>query len=857
MRKFLEKYIPIMIFLIVSVFTITYSITYATSEGIEKSIIEKSESFSQWEELKEDERELFFQPPYFDINLKDSVKRSTYNEYLGESEEPVIKFNLKKQLENIGEIIVKDQKLTQSCWAFSYSSVIETTIANKYKRPVLEYSPMHIDYVAASLYNRKAGIGGTQMMSLAYGASGLGPVYENDFSFESVYNEKTNIENPFYLSDINKVDLTQQSSARIESATKFASIYKTYTEDSITYKDSKSAKANVYEEDEVQALRKLIKTHIKENGAVAASIYSDFEQTGETTFSSIGGFFNPTKNAYYVNDPNYKPNHAVTIVGWDDEFSKDNFVLDKKPLKDGAYIVLNSYGSNFGSNGYFYMSYEDAFIETTLYGIDEIVEKETDNQKFYDNLYEYDELGANYGLYSINENRTAYLDSGYAANVFKRKDKQCKEYLSEVGIFLLSTQGIEIYVNSVDEKLENCTLVGTYTGSNALEAGYHTLKLASPIELTGEKFVIKIKYINSERTTIPIESNLLQSGLSSVDNQYDTAVSNKGESFISYEGTKWHDLYDYKVSSSITLKNTNACIKAFTTISKSEPIVEATGITLDKDSLNLEVGEKVSLVATVLPEETTNKDVIWESDNINVVTISNGLIEAIGEGIATITVKTQDGKFVDTCAITVEKITENPNLGQPEIPAPEVTEPESGVTQPEPGVSEPEPEVTEPERDDSSSDEPSIVAVTGVKLDKNSLNMEVGQKTNLVATITPLDATNKEVIWKSSNEEIATISDNGIIEALKSGKAVITVTTRDGNFTASSEITISEKTNTEDDIYVEKEPAKIEQVEDATTIEGTIPRAGEKTIIGIAIIITIVMIVCYKKYKKIKKYKIY
>lgn len=75
-------------------------------------------------------------------------------------------------------------------------------------------------------------------------------------------------------------------------------------------------------------------------------------------------------------------------------------------------------------------------------------------------------------------------------------DTNKKEYLTEVGIGLMSTEGIEVYVNSQDGDVKNAnTLVATATGTNALESGYHSLKLANPIELTGEKFVIKVKYI--------------------------------------------------------------------------------------------------------------------------------------------------------------------------------------------------------------------------------------------------------------------------------------------------------------------------------------------------------------------------
>ena len=1071
MKKFLKKQIAIIVLTLLLLSTVAF----ATSEEDKIILIEKSESFLQWEKLSEEERKSAIQPSYFDINLKDSIKRSTYNQYLSESATLETEYNLKDQLSNI---FVKNQKSVGACWAFAYSNAIETTIENKYNRQVMEYSPMHMDYMTGTIYNRTIGEGGSFLMALAYGASGLGPVYEEDFPFESVYDEENNTEEEYYLNDISEVELNQISRARIEDAILFAPIYKSYSTDSITYKDSNAWFGyNTYTEDEVEVIRQLIKTHIKENGAVTASFYSDMGITSSDEIVSQRGYYNSETNAYYCDSTINTANHAVTIVGWDDNFSKENFPEDYRPLNDGAYIVLNSWGSEFGDNGYFYVSYDDAFIEQTLCGITEITEKET--QELYDNIYEYDELGANYGLYSINDTQTAYLDSGYAANVFTREQTEENEYLSEVGIFLSTTQGVEVYVNPTDDNIDNCSLVATYTGSNALESGYHTLKLSSPVELTGDKFVVKIKYMNSEKVAIPIECNLLDSGFTTQSNQYDTAISNQGESFISYEGTTWNDLYNYTIDK-YTLKNTSACIKAFTTLSEAPSTVAVTGVTLDRETVTIKEGETSSFVATVLPQNATNQNITWTSDNESVATVENGVVTGVAEGTATITVTTEDGNFTDTCIVTVEKVktepetvvvtgvtldketvtikegetsslvatvlpenatnqnitwtsdnesvatvkngvvtgvvkgtatitvtTEDGNFTdtcivtvekvetetEPETVAvtgvtldketvtikegqtatlkatvlPEnatnkevtwtssnesiatisngvitgasegtatitvttkdgnftdtctvtvekvETEPETivvtGVTLdkeavtikegqtstlkatvlPEnatnknitwtssnenvatisngviTGVAEGTATITVTTKDGNFTDtcavtvekEELIVDVSGVKLDKISLDMQVGEKINLVATIQPINATIKEVTWTSSNEQVAKISENGIIEALKEGKTTITVTTKDGKFTASCEVIVSAKTNVDDDIYTEtqQQPGKIENVEDTTIAKGEIPKAGAKTIVMLVVALIVITTIVYKKNKKFEDIK--
>lgn len=594
---------------------------------------------------------LSYQLKNFDIDLKSSIKRSTYNELLSESTNLGSSYDMSEKY----DIIVKNQQQTGCCWAFAYSSMIETSLKDN-----KEYSPMHIDYSMSKLYNKTPGLGGNFPMALSYAASESGPVYEEDFSFESVYDETNNEEDKFFLADLDTVNLDKYTArARIEDVKYFPSIIKKYSGNTLTY--TSSAGVN-YTEKEVTAVRNLVKQHIKNEGAVIASFYTDFarmyidengngvrdpEETKEV-IASKKNYYDLQNNSFFIKSGEV-PNHAVTIIGWDDNFSKDNFKLqENKPQHNGAYIAINSYGEEFGKNGMFYISYDDCIIEQQMLGIEKITKTNNDSKEVK-YKYEYDEIGANDAIMA------KQTEIVYGANVFTKKDSKHIETLNEIGIHLLTAEGIEIYVNPNNSDLSKCELVASYTGENALEAGYHILKLASPVQLTGNQFVVKIKYINKESPNVPIEYNFKSNNVigatDEIKEMYKNAKSSAGESFVSIDGNKWSDLNTLKVNLN-TYKDSSICIKAFTT--QGDEKVAVTGITLNKSSLSMQVGDNANLVATIKPTNAFNKNVKWTSSDSKVATISDkGIINAKSKGTTTITVTTDDGKFTANCKVTV------------------------------------------------------------------------------------------------------------------------------------------------------------------------------------------------------------
>lgn len=158
--------------------------------------------------------------------------------------------------------------------------------------------------------------------------------------------------------------------------------------------------------------------------------------------------------------------------------------------------------------------------------------------------------------------------------------------------------------------------------------------------------------------------------------------------------------------------------------------VPVSGVSLSKTNIDLKVGEAAGLSAIIAPANATNKNVTWISSDTNVATVDiNGKVTAVSSGSAIITVTTVDGGFTAECKVTVK----NP--------------------------------------------------VTSVSLNKNDVTLDIGDTEKLIADILPKNATVKDVIWTTSNEYIATVDSNGVVTALTSGEAVITVTTKDGGFT--------------------------------------------------------------------------
>lgn len=142
------------------------------------------------------------------------------------------------------------------------------------------------------------------------------------------------------------------------------------------------------------------------------------------------------------------------------------------------------------------------------------------------------------------------------------------------------------------------------------------------------------------------------------------------------------------------------------------------------------------------------------------------------------------------------------------------------------------------------------IDVTGVSLDKTTLSLVQDSSYTLTATITPSDATNKKLIWKSDDENIATV-ENGKVTAKSVGTTTITVSTDDGDYTATCKVDVTKKSSLSNDSEkIDSNESKVQEKKDDTIAPNKLPNAGvSKVIVLIISVIVIISIVFFKKYK--------
>ena len=293
------------------------------------------------------------------------------------------------------------------------------------------------------------------------------------------------------------------------------------------------------------------------------------------------------------------------------------------------------------------------------------------------------------------------------------------------------------------------------------------------------KFAGETKYITSIQpisvSTSDGTAPILPTEVTAVYN--DNTTANLSVIWNSIDPTKYEDAGTFFVSGNLE----DTTIPAIVNVTVKLTIKPVTDVSLNKTSMTLAVGgETGALTAIIEPDKATNKTITWSSSNESVATVKDGVVTPVGQGTAVITVTTVDGNKTASSTITVEP----------------------------------------------------IIEVTDVTLDKASMILKVGgENGTLIATVAPNKATNKTVTWSSSNESVATVKD-GVVTPVGQGTAVVTVTTVDGNKTASSTITVEPLIIGVTDIKLDKASMTLIVGGEAETLIATVTpnKATNKTV---------------------------
>ena len=330
----------------------------------------------------------------------------------------------------------------------------------------------------------------------------------------------------------------------------------------------------------------------------------------------------------------------------------------------------------------------------------------------------------------------------------------------------IDVEGIALNESSISlVEGKNFTLVATVTPDNAtdktvtwstsdaavatVENGVVTAVAAGTATITakaGDKTAICV--VTVAKATIDVEGIALnESSISLVEGKNFTLVATVTPDNATDKTVTWtttdanvatveNGVVTAVAAGTATITATAGNQTATCVVTVEKATIDVEGITLNESSISLVEGKNFTLVATVTPDSATDKTVTWTTSDANVATVENGVVTAVAAGTATITATAGDKKV--TCEITVAEL---------------------------------------------------VIPVETISLNCTSAALLEEEVLTLVATVTPVNATNKTVTWNSSDEKVATVKD-GVVTAVAAGTATITATA--GDKTATCEVTVAE-----------------------------------------------------------------
>ena len=690
---------------------------------------------------------------------------------------------------------------TGACWAYSAMNALESTLLNKYSTTYnLSNSNNIVNVSHERFYLAKAfsgsnaneygfmtlGKGGYALHSILYLTGGYGPIALNSNSpFNGEYTSDTLVSRNNVLNQKKIYDVTEiQVIGGVDP-------------------DSDSAVSN-----KINAIKDLI------NSGIGVTTNSRSLRSGCSCFNTdTRASYCPNLNGSYGSNCNY---HASLIVGWNDNYSKDNFAEGYKPDKNGAWIIRNTHGSS----GEYYISYYDPYLLNN-----ENMAITSIKSVGYDHIYQYNPSGCksyqyagDYYCYSLGN-----VPSKQVVSIFE-KNGEGNQKLDSVGFYVQSSssKSVEVYFSSSSSNDIPSDLFDSNNKicekNNITNNGYYSCELSNSKIISQQYFFIGLKgngqIFAFQGNSHPTLSND-KVGISVRKNYY-------------LNNSTWTDA---AISNSSTI-----FVKAFTTDTNDEPsIIGVDSVTISPNVLNLKVGESSSLTYNISPSNADIKSTEWSSSNTGVVSVDkDGKVSAVGIGTANVVIKVvgQDNSeasdsivvnvisqytsvnsvtLVDTNNNTLSN-SMNLNVGEEVtikflINPSNVTLKETNWTNSDSSkvsmkdsvgyalikgieVGSSDIEITVKDYDGNvktdsvkvnviNSNQP--VLVSSIALSPTSVTLNPNGTYKFNVTVSPSNATNKGVTWSSSNTNVVSVDQNGNIKALKDGTAKIRVTAKDGS----------------------------------------------------------------------------
>lgn len=555
-----------------------------------------SEEYLKYQKLSEEEKSKYIEPIYCSEILNKDNK--SLNSKLRSSIFPKLYASTSDSSYNSYQdgfaTSPKNQYQTGLCWDFASISNVEANAAKK-GLGTLDLSEAHLAYsiVAgtysnnndkAGKYNTTVGGGGKVVYAPSYYLGGYGQLNENELSFTS---ELTN----------NTEDLKSITSSTYKKGRSIITLDNYYLDNFNS--------GGVCSTTDIST----IKANIMKYGASVGQMYMD------------QNLFADSHENYYLsteNDSEYS-NHAITIVGWDDTISKSKF---NGATRDGAWIIKNSWGTNWSDDGFFYISYDDEQICNLT------ANYEVSGSNDYEYTYKSSEL---VGIPIFNLSNTVYT-----ASKFTKQELNNKELIKRISFSVGENMTYKVYLSKDNTINDKTKWIELGTGTSTLY-GIKSIDLEN-IEVE-DNFTIIVEYqIPSSKTSSIFTTCDLYD-----DNDYITYTTNKD--FISMDGTNWTDM--------TSINGSVKCQPNIFVYTKQSPKIDIGETTQDKNTTSIEIN-------TVNVDQNQINFIVKDKDGNDVTSHFRMITDVENNKIDIISDNTIDGEF--TCTLIYEGIEKEINF---------------------------------------------------------------------------------------------------------------------------------------------------------------------------------------------------